>query len=80
MRRDSFGWPRSTADTKRLLARSCRGFFGSGDTDPTKPDGGVGAGEISIQCQRMFTFSDAKRGASREYVDKSQPHMATHAE
>ena len=35
-------------------------FFGSADTDPTKPDGGVGAGEISIQRQRMFTFSDAK--------------------
>ena len=51
-------------------------FFGATDKNLTKSDRGMGAGEISIQRQRMFAFGDALRGALGEYVDKSQPHMA----
>ena len=51
------------------------GFFGAADKNLTKSDNGMGAGEISIQRQRMFTFGDALCGALREYVDKSQLHM-----
>ena len=34
-------------------------FFGATDKNLTKSDKGMGAGEISIQRQRMFTFGDA---------------------
>ena len=52
------------------------GFFGATDKNLSKSDSGMGAGEISIQRQRMFAFGDALRSALGEYVDKSQQHMA----
>ncbi len=52
------------------------GFFGATDENLTKSDRGMGAGEISIQRQRMLTFGDALRRALGEYVDKSQVQMA----
>ena len=52
-------------------------FFGATDTNLTRSDNGMGAGEISIQRQRMFTFGDALRSALGHYVDESQVHMAT---
>ena len=36
----------------------------------------MGAGEISIQLQHMFTFGDALRGAPGQYIDNAQRHMA----
>ena len=47
-------------------------FFGATDENLAKSDNGMGAGEISIQRQRMFTFGDALRSALGEYVDKPQ--------
>ena len=52
------------------------GFFGATDKNLAKSDEGMGAGKISIQLQRVFTFGDALRRALGEYVDKSQPRMA----
>ena len=46
-------------------------FFGAADKNLSKSDSGMGAGEISIQRQRMFTFGDALHGAPSENVDKS---------
>ena len=50
-------------------------FFGATDQNLTKSDKVMGAGEISIQRQRMFTFSDPLRSALGKYVDKSQVEM-----
>ena len=46
-------------------------FFGATHINLTKSDSGVGAGEISIERQRMFTFGDALRSALGEHVDSS---------
>ena len=51
-------------------------FFCATDKYLAKSDCGIGAGEISIQLQRIFAFGDALRGAPGEHVGKSQPHMA----
>ena len=51
-------------------------FFGATDENLAKSDNGMGAGEISIQLQRMFAFGDALRRALGDYLDKSQCHMA----
>ena len=51
-------------------------FFGATNENLAKSDKGMGAGKISIQLQRVFTFGDALRSALGEYVDKSQLHMA----
>jgi hypothetical protein len=52
-------------------------FFGATDKDLTKPDKGMGAGEILIQRQRMFAFGDALCSALGHYVDESQLQMGT---
>ena len=44
-------------------------FFGATDENLAKSDKGMGAGEISIQLQRMFTFGDALRSALGQYLD-----------
>ena len=46
------------------------GFFGAADENLAQADNGMGAGEISIERQRMFTFSDALSGAPGEDVTK----------
>ena len=51
-------------------------FFGVTDANLTKSNNLMGAGEISIQRQRMLAFGDTLRRALGEYVDKSQVHMA----
>ena len=51
-------------------------FVGATDENLTKSDTGMGAGKISIQLQRMFTFGDALCRALGQDFDKSQPHMA----
>ena len=47
-------------------------FFGATNESLAKSDKGMGAGKISIQRQRMFTFGDALCRALGEYLDKSQ--------
>ena len=46
-------------------------FFGAADKNLSKPDNGMGGGEIPIQRQRMFAFGDALRGAPSHNVDES---------
>ena len=46
-------------------------LFGATEENLTKSDQGMGAGEISIQRQRMFTFGDALRRALGLDVDMS---------
>jgi hypothetical protein len=46
-------------------------FFGVTDASLSNTNKVMGAGEISIERQRMFAFGDALHGAPREYVDKS---------
>ena len=41
------------------LANVSLRFFGATEKNLTKSDNGMGAGEISIERQRMFTFGDA---------------------
>jgi hypothetical protein len=45
------------------------GFFGAADKNLAKSDDGMGAGEISVQRQCMFTFGDAPYGALVEDLD-----------
>ena len=52
------------------------GFFGVADANLSNANKVMGAGEISIQRQRVFAFGDALRGAPRQNVDISQVHMA----
>ena len=47
-------------------------FFGATNESLAKSDQGMGAGKISIQCQRMFKFGDALRRALGAYLDKTQ--------
>ena len=51
------------------------GFLGVTDINLTESENGMGAGKISIELQRMFTFGDALRAAPGEYLDKSQVQM-----
>ena len=51
-------------------------FFGATDKNLTKSDMSSGAGKISIQRQRMFTFGDALLSPLGHYLDQSQIHMA----
>src|SRR6516164_5251991 len=51
------------------------GIFGATDVNLAKPDKGMGASEISIELQRMFTFGDALRSALGVDVDNSQQQM-----
>src|SRR5258708_17421289 len=48
------------------------GFFGAANENLAQSDDGMGAGAISMQRQRMFTFGDALCGAPGEDVDKSE--------
>ena len=51
-------------------------FFGVTDANLSKSEEVMGAGKISIERQRMFTFGDALCGPAGHHVDKSQEHMA----
>jgi hypothetical protein len=51
-------------------------FFGATDENLAKSDSCMGAGKISIQLQRAFTFGDALRRAPRQYVDIPQQPVA----
>jgi hypothetical protein len=51
-------------------------FFCAPDESLTNSDGEMRVGKISIQRQRMFPFSEARRSPLGEYVDESQCHMA----
>ena len=49
-------------------------FLGVTDINLTSPIS-MGAGKISIELQRMFTFGDDLRAAPGVYLDKSQVQM-----
>ena len=51
-------------------------FFGATDKNLAKSDIGVGAGKISIQRQRMFTFGDALWGAPLVVKMSTNPNDA----
>ena len=50
-------------------------FFGTTDENLTKSDKGMGAGKISIQLQRAFTFGNALQSALGQYFDIPQQPM-----
>ena len=50
-------------------------LLGAADENLTQADDGMGLGKISIQRQRVFTFSDPLCCALREYFNKSQVHV-----
>jgi hypothetical protein len=52
------------------------GFFGATDENLCKSDAGMSVGEISIQVERMFEFSDAPRSALGIHLDIPQQRMA----
>ena len=70
-------WAISIARTEAQgLADVSLCFFGATNEHLAKSDTRMGAGEISIQRQCMFTFGDAVRSALGEYLDIPQQPMA----
>ena len=52
------------------------GFLGATGKDLAKSDVGMSVGEISIQRQRMLTFSDALKRALRQDLNIPQKGVA----